>query len=309
MLWSAPRTLSTCVERVLLEIPAVHVHHEPFGVPFYWGEEAPSRRQAKDRRRETSFAHVAHAVWRAPTPTGVEMVFSKDHAYYFAPHCLHRLAEFTQGVDVRHSFIIRHPQRAIVSLYNKSCVDNGGTGYRYFDPAEAGFVAMWSLLVHIEETATPGGQAPPPIIDADDLLEDPEGVLGAYCAALGLAFESSMLHWGDKPVPSQLRNSAWSGWTEAVCSSPGVVPRMRAPMPSLDGLPQAVLEAIAEAMPIYEQMHARRIRPSTHVRDVERAPLTTAVNRAIEVGDAGSGSESSEVKEGSDISEEEAAAP
>ena len=51
MLWSAPRTLSTCVERVLLESSAVHVHHEPFGVPFYWSEDAPSSRQAGDRRR------------------------------------------------------------------------------------------------------------------------------------------------------------------------------------------------------------------------------------------------------------------
>lgn len=308
MLWSAPRTLSTCVERVLLESSAIHVHHEPFGVPFYWSKEAPSSRQADDPRRETSFATVAHKVWHAPAPSGVDAVFSKDHAYYFAPHCLHRLAEFTAGVDVRHSFIIRHPRRAIVSLYNKSCVDNGGTGYKYFDRAEAGFVAMWSLLCHIEEAAPPG-EAPPPIIDADDLLEDPEGVLRAYCAALGLPFDSSMLHWGDKPVPRQLRESAWSGWTEAVCSSPGVVPRMRVPLPSLDGLPEEVLDAIAEAMPIYEQMHARRIQPSTHAREVAHAPLTTAVKRAIEVGKDGSGSESSEVKEGSDISEEEAAAP
>ena len=197
------RTLSTCVERILLEASSIHVHHEPFGTPYYWGEEAPSRRQADDTPRDASFAAVAADVFRAPMPAGITHVFSKDHAYYIMPHCLSRLADFTNGVDVRHSFIIRHPLRAIVSLYMKACVDNSSTGYTYFDPAEAGFVAMWDLYCHIEETATLGSQ-PAPIIDADDLLEDPEGVMSAYCAAVGLPFDVSMLQWGEKPVPHQV---------------------------------------------------------------------------------------------------------
>ena len=197
------RTLSTCVERILLEASSIHVHHEPFGTPYYWGEEAPSRRQADDTPRDASFAAVAADVFRAPMPAGITHVFSKDHAYYIMPHCLSRLADFTNGVDVRHSFIIRHPLRAIVSLYMKACVDNSSTGYTYFDPAEAGFVAMWDLYCQIEEAATPGSQ-PAPIIDADDLLEDPEGVMSAYCAAVGLPFDVSMLQWGEKPVPHQV---------------------------------------------------------------------------------------------------------
>ena len=233
MLWSAPRcvgsthachphaadraesfvlrrTLSTCVERVLTESGEILVHHEPFGVPFYWSDQAPSRREVDQPRRDTSFERVARQVFRGATPAGVKYVLSKDHAYYIAPHCLDRLADFTAGVEVRHSFVIRHPARAITSLYIKSCVDNAGTGYTYFDPVEAGFVAMWDLFCHLQAsfpTCTPA------IIDADDLLEDPQGIMAAYCGALGLPFDRSMLHWGDKPVPAQLVSSSWTGAT------------------------------------------------------------------------------------------------
>ena len=88
------------------------------------------------------------------------------------------------------------------------------------------------------------------------------------------------------------------------------MPRTRGPLPSLDGLPQEVLDAIAEAMPIYEQMHARRIRPapSPLARDSRATPpsTTTVLRRTVlETGGEGSGSEKdgSSEKEGSDTSE------
>ena len=86
---------------------------------------------------------------------------------------------------------------------------------------------------------------------------------------------------------------------------------MRGPLPSLDGLPHEVLDAIAEAMPIYEQMHARRIRPapSPRGRDVCATPASTTTvprRKVLETGGEGSGSEKdggSSEKEGSDTSE------
>ena len=35
----------------------------------------------------------------------------------------------------------------------------------------------------------------PPVIDARDVLEDPRGVLGALCEALGVPFDDAMLSW------------------------------------------------------------------------------------------------------------------
>lgn len=264
----------------MIEHPEVQVFHEPFGVPHYWSNEAASAREADGERRSTSFADVAELLWRRPLAPGKAYIFSKNLSYYFAPHCLSRMSQFLCGnhTQVTHSFIIRHPAKAIASLYHKSCVDNKVTGYTHFDPAEAGFTAMAALLDHIE--AQPG--APPcVIIDADDLLDDPEGIMGAYCAAVGLPFEPSMLSW--QPGPVKELESPWSGWTDDVIHSSGITRRAKTSMlPQVDDLPAEVQETIAEAMPVYERMHARRLRlrPAT---DASQTNASQATAETIEV--------------------------
>ncbi len=259
MLWAPPRTLSTAVERCLIEHPAIQVSHEPFGTPHYWSSEAASNREAEDARTSTTFSDVAQYLWHSPLAPGKSYMFSKNLAYYFAPHCLPRMSQFLNNdySQVVHSFIIRHPAKAIASLYYKSCVDNAKTGYTHFDPAEAGFTAMGAILEHLEQRA----DAPPcVIIDADDLLEDPEGVMASYCAAVGLPFHPSMLSW--QPGPVKELESPWSGWTDDVVNSSGITQRAKtSKLPPVDELPPEVQETIAEALPVYEKMYARRLRP------------------------------------------------
>jgi len=267
-LWAPPRTLSTAVERALIEHPEIQVVHEPFGVPHYWSSEAASAREANDERTSTTFSEVADLIWTKPPPSGKSYTFSKNLAYYFAPHCLPRMSQMLGGdySQVVHSFIIRHPAKAIASLYLKSCVDNEKTGYTHFDPAEAGFTAMAAILDHVEQQTN----APPcVIIDADDLLEDPEGVMTAYCEAVGLPFQPSMLSW--QPGPVKELESPWSGWTDDVINSSGISARAKtSKLPSLDALPLEVRETIAEAIPVYERMHARRLRPSSTASNLRK---------------------------------------
>ena len=49
--------------------------------------------------------------------------------------------------------------------------------------------------------------AAPPVVDTDDILADPQGVLAALCQALGLAFDAAMLAWKAGPKPYDV-NSA-----------------------------------------------------------------------------------------------------
>jgi len=171
------------------------------------------------------------------------------------------------SAQVVHSFIIRHPVKAIASLYYKSCIDNVKTGYTYFDRAEAGFTEMYDILKHVEKQP---GATRCVIIDADDLLADPEGVMTAYCKAVGLPFDKAMLSW--QPGPVKELESPWSGWTDDVVNSSGITRRSKSTaLPSMEKLPLEVREAIAEAMPVYEKMHARRL-----LADREAAPTTTA---------------------------------
>lgn len=171
--------------------------------------------------------------------------------------------------QVVHSFIIRHPAKAIASLYYKSCVDNAKTGYTHFDAAEAGFTAMRDILDHVEQQP----DAPPVvIIDADDLLEDPEGIMAAYCAAVGLPFKPSMLSWAPGIDNCKELKSPWSGWTDDVINSSGITRRAKSSkLPQVDELPADVRATISEAMPIYERMHARRLRSAAVSQAVSQA--------------------------------------
>ncbi len=50
-------------------------------------------------------------------------------------------------------------------------------------------------LVEIYERVLERTGAPPPIINARDVLEDPRGVLGLLCKAVGVEFTEAMLAW------------------------------------------------------------------------------------------------------------------
>jgi hypothetical protein len=173
---------------------------------------------------------------------------------------------------VTHSFIIRHPAKAVTSLWSKSCIDTSGTGYTYFDPVEAGFIQMAQMYDHLLALGAP----PPAIIDADDILEDPEGVLSAYSDRVGMPFDAAMLSWELGPVPEL--QSSWSGWTEDVQTSGRVRRReSRSEIPLLHDLPELVIQTIAEAMPIYERLYALRVRSAV--------PIATAPQKKPKVAE------------------------
>ena len=260
VMWGPPRSLSTAVERALIEHKAVHVLHEPYGLPYYWSSEAGSSREAGDRCKET-YRSVSDQIFHDQPPPGKRFVFSKNLSYYFSPHCLPQFKELMNSdySKARHSFMIRHPAKAISSLYYKSCIDNEKTGYTHFDPVEAGFSAMRSLYRHLQQIPEAGELV---VIDADDLLEDPAGVMEAYCAALGLPFDTSMLSWTPGPVPELA--SPFQGWTDDVQQSSGIQRRAkRSPPPEISSLPQEVQDTINDALPIYEELYARALRGPT----------------------------------------------
>eukprot|EP00966_Prymnesium_polylepis_P328712 7384486-Prymnesium_polylepis.1 len=203
LMWAPPRSLSTCVERSFICHPEIHVQHEPFGTPFYWSEDAQSGREASGGLRKPTYATVADDVLLSRPPPGKQYIFSKNLSYYVSPHCIEQLADWeaqavSAGDTVVHCFMMRHPAKAISSLYYKSCIDNEGTGYTHFDAVEAGYEQMWDILRYIDQTG-----AKCAIIDADDLLEDPKGVMEAFSSAVGLPFSESMLSWPAGPVKGE----------------------------------------------------------------------------------------------------------
>jgi hypothetical protein len=59
----------------------------------------------------------------------------------------------------------------------------------------------------------------PPVVDSADILANPEGVLSALCAALGIAWDPAMLAWDKGPHP---QDGVWGvHWYDMVNASTG----------------------------------------------------------------------------------------
>ncbi len=259
VMWTAPRCISTALERAIIARGDCHVLHEPFGNPFYFGPERKHARYAATPSDEqATFARVASAVYETPPPPDKRAVFSKDMAYYigWALGSADELTRLLPDGGATYAFLIRHPQRAVRSLYLKSTTDNAGTGWTYFDPREAGFDelhAVWRLV------RARGGR--PVVMDADDVLEAPAAMMSAFCEAVGLGggvAGEAMCSWTAGPVAEW---DAWPGWHDDALGSDGLRQKARGELPAVDGMPAEVREAIRAALPLYEEMYAARIRP------------------------------------------------
>src|SRR3982751_6853823 len=81
-----------------------------------------------------------------------------------------------------HAFLIREPERMIASYLRKREVA------RFED------FGLERQAEFFEREADRVGHAPP-VIDANDVLADPAGILSKLCAALGIPWDSAMLSW------------------------------------------------------------------------------------------------------------------
>jgi sulfotransferase family protein len=90
------------------------------------------------------------------------------------------------------------------------------------------------------------------VVDANDVLADPRGILTALCAALGMPFDPAMLAWAPGRRPT---DGLWAPhWYQAVEASTGFGPPDR-PV-SLSGEAARLAE---RCRPYYESLAAHKI--------------------------------------------------
>ncbi|GAA6049655.1 hypothetical protein JCM3770_005054 [Rhodotorula araucariae] len=237
ILWSHPRSCSTMFECMLLTRPdEFHVLHEPMGESWYYSKERVHKRFDEETCRSSGhWEYTYDKAWKdVSTPHPSKRVFSKDMASYITdlartPGCV---APSYQGAPtsptnptliptrellqphIRHTFLIRHPQRAVPS-YARLCYPGAKTGFEYFDPSEMGYRESRLLFDFIRAET---GQAPL-IVEAETLLEDPKRVVKEYCEAVGIDFREEMLEWSSE---TREHFAKWKGWHEDAEKSTGV---------------------------------------------------------------------------------------
>lgn len=240
-LWAVPRSTSTAFEWMMRQRGDFDCLHEPFGEAWYQGE-APLWHRFKPGEVTTP-GLTLDSVWedlKGRARRG--QVFIKDFPHYIS----HRWTpEFLSNFT--HAFLIRDPAKTITSMHHK---------WPDFHEGEVGFPeqrALFDLL-----TALDG--APPPVIDSDDLLENPQVMVRAFCDAVGIPFLEEALTWEPGSDPSA--HSWWDGGSfhANLAKSTGLTPQTRTYI-DIDKAPDRVRQVHRRMQPHYAHLHRHRLRP------------------------------------------------
>jgi len=237
VLWATPRSTSTAFEWMMRMRGDMMCFHEPFGEPWYQGEKPLWPRLKPDSPRTTGLTF--ESVWNdLKTTAKNEPVFSKDFPHYVEHMWTH---EFLSHFN--HSFLIRNPAKVATSMYKH---------WPDFVLKEIAFVEQRKLFDRLCEDGTV-----PPVIDSDDLLENPYAIVETYCNAVGIPFIPEALSWepGERNEVSWYDGGSWHG---NLRDSDGLKPQPRQYIDISDA-PDRVKEIYEICLPHYEQLYPHRL--------------------------------------------------
>ena len=233
-MWSGPRNLSTAMMRSFGNRADCTAMDEPFYGAYLAasGAEHPMR------------AAVMAAMECDPDKVAAQCLGPFDTSICYQKHMPHHMLDgfpLDWAANVTNVFLIRHPRRVLASYARKKeSVTEADIGYR----------RMLEIDRHI--TALTGAQ--PAVIASEDILADPQGMLDALCAAVGISFDPAMLSWAPGPRPE---DGVWGAhWYDAIWKSTGF---SKPESMALPALPAHLETIVAEALPAWETMAARRI--------------------------------------------------
>ena len=235
-MWSGPRNLSTAMMRSFGNRADTFVSDEPYYGAFLKtsGADHPMR-ETVIAAMDCDWASVARTL-SGPVPDGSRVWYQKHMWHHMVgPVGYDDFAGFT------HAFLIRAPERMIASYLKKR------------EAAAFEDFGLERQAEFFEREADRLGEAPP-VVDASDVLADPERVLKALCASLGLAWDSAMLAW----LPGRrATDGPWAPhWYQAGEASTGFGP----PEGPLSELPDEAQRLADRCRPYYQRLAAHKIR-------------------------------------------------
>jgi hypothetical protein len=200
-MWSGPRNLSTAMMRSFGSRSDTFVTDEPFYGCFLeaTGLDHPMRDEVI-ASMDCDWRSVMDAL-RGDPPDGSPIWYQK-HMW----HMMVGPIGYEDFAGFRHAFLIREPERMIASYLRKR------------EAAHFEDFGLEKQAEFFEREADRLGHAPP-VIEANDVLTNPAGVLSKLCAALGTSWDPAMLGWAPGPRET---DGIWAAhWYGAVEKSTG----------------------------------------------------------------------------------------
>lgn len=234
-MWSGPRNISTAMMRSFGARSDTHVTDEPFYANYLRNTDVdhPGRDEILDAYPE-DWKSVARWL-TGPVPNGKAIWYQKQMTHHILPGME---GEWMDELD--HAFLIRDPA-AVIASFSKVIPDPNKSD-----------IGLERQVEIFEEVRSRSGRTPP-VIDADDVLADPEGVLRLLCRAMDIDFERSMLRWSPGSRPT---DGIWAKyWYGSVNQSTGFQPARNRTIE----LSPSLRELEATCRPHYETMAAHRL--------------------------------------------------
>ncbi len=235
-MWSGPRNISTAMMRSWGNRPDTFVCDEPFYAHYLHatGREHPGAAEV---------IAAGEINWRKVTARLTGEVPEGKRVFYQKQMTHHLLPTIDRGwLDaVTNCFLIRDPREVIVSYIKKNN-----------DPLleDVGFMQQAEIFDWV--CARTG--VVPPVIDARDVLENPETILRLLCEAVGVEFMDAMLSW---PPGLRATDGVWAKhwYSEVETSTTFRKPSRREPEP----LPARLREIHDRCREDYERLYEHRL--------------------------------------------------
>ncbi len=240
-MWSGPRNISTAMLRAWGNRADTVVVDEPLYAYYLkaTGKKHPVAEEVISAG-ETDWRKVVSSLTTGLPPSGHK---GPSHIFYQKQMTHHLLPEMEREwiADLTNCFLIRDPAEVIASYIRKN--DDPGL-------EDVGFVQQAEIFDWVRERT---GEVPP-VMDARDVLQNPERMLRLLCQAVGVEFDPAMLSW---PPGLRETDGVWAKhWYGEVAQSTGFAPdrAQRAEVPER-------LRAIeAECRECYERLFRHRLR-------------------------------------------------
>jgi hypothetical protein len=235
-MWSGPRNLSTAMMRSFGSRADTFVSDEPFYGCFLQdsGADHPMRDEVI-ADMDTDWRRVMASL-RAPAPDRSPVWYQK--------HMWHHMTGpigYGDFEGFTHAFLIREPERMIASYLRKR------------ESAAFEDFGLERQAEFFDREAERLGHAPP-VIDANDVLSNSEGVLSKLCTALGISWDVAMLSW--EPGRRDTDGIWAKHWYGAVEKSTG----FGAPETEPVELPNDARRLADRCRPYYERLAAHRLK-------------------------------------------------
>ena len=234
-IWSGPRNISTAMMRAWGNRTDTFVIDEPFYAYYLsaTGKEHPGGDEVI-ASGETDWRTII-AQLTGPVPNSKRIFFQKQMAHHLLPE-----VDREWLCSITNCFLIRDPREVIASYVKKR-----------EDPAlqDLGFMQQAEIFDFVCTRV----KATPPVLDARDVLENPERMLRLLCDAVGVEFSESMLSW---PAGLRETDGIWARhWYGEVAKTTSFQPYR----PSHAKVPAHLQEIHDRCREYYERLYEYRL--------------------------------------------------